>query len=254
MAMARWSRKRNSRIAQPDADHQPRQEQHKVRLRPGRGLPVAQREQIHRDEQGREQTARRDRVHHHRQQRNADDGEAATKRPFMKQIRNTPAKATRMVATVSSMSPPPWLTRAGVRLRRGDGGRRRSLSGPCPVGDEAADRGFDLAPHQADIAQVRSHRNRGAVRWRRGGRNSARSDGRRRRAAGKRRRASSCPQVEGWLKGLQTFPVSQWMLRAMRRRRRKRPSNGPLALDAMPSQPVHSVDANRMIRYDSRCN
>ena len=34
--------------------------------------------------------------------------------PFMKQIRNTPAKVTRIVVTVSSMTPPPvvgWRTR-----------------------------------------------------------------------------------------------------------------------------------------------
>jgi hypothetical protein len=37
----------------------------------------------------------------------------------MKQIRNTPAKATRIVATVSDMWPPPRLTRAVVRLRAG---------------------------------------------------------------------------------------------------------------------------------------
>src|SRR5215468_11059936 len=43
--------------------------------------------------------------------------------PFIKQIRNTPAKATRIVATVSSMWLPPLLTRAGVRLRAGDRGR-----------------------------------------------------------------------------------------------------------------------------------
>jgi hypothetical protein len=52
-------------IAEPDADHEPWQE-HEVRLRPRRGLPVAQREQIHRDKQGREQTAGGDRVHHDR--------------------------------------------------------------------------------------------------------------------------------------------------------------------------------------------
>jgi hypothetical protein len=65
-------------IADPDAGHEPRQEPHQIRLRPRRGLPEVQREQIHRDEQGREQAAGGDRVHHHRQQRNADDGESAT--------------------------------------------------------------------------------------------------------------------------------------------------------------------------------
>ena len=36
--------------------------------------------------------------------------------PFMKQIRNTPAKVTRIVVTVSSMTPPPSLVRAGARV------------------------------------------------------------------------------------------------------------------------------------------
>ena len=67
-------------IAESDAAHEPRQEQRQVRLRPSRGLPVEQREHIHRDEQGREQTAGGDRVHHDRQQRNADNGETAPER------------------------------------------------------------------------------------------------------------------------------------------------------------------------------
>ena len=62
-------------IAEPDADHERRQQQQKVRLRPCRRLPVAQREQVHRDEQWREKAAGRHRIHHDRQQRDADDGE-----------------------------------------------------------------------------------------------------------------------------------------------------------------------------------
>src|SRR5712672_1655364 len=55
--------------------------------------------------------------------------------PFMKQIRDTPAKATRIVAAVNSMARPP--------------------SHPRLVGTrhETADRRFDLAAREADVLQ-----------------------------------------------------------------------------------------------------
>src|SRR5262249_13104686 len=75
--------------------------------------------------------------------------------PFMKQIRNTPAKATRIVATVSSMRPPPQLTRAGVLLRVEPPRPRRPSSHPRLVGrsDETVDRRFDLGTIEPDVAQ-----------------------------------------------------------------------------------------------------
>src|SRR5262249_43314302 len=48
------------------------------RPRPGVGLPVAQRVEVHCDKQGCEQAAGRHGIHHDRQQRNPDDGEAAS--------------------------------------------------------------------------------------------------------------------------------------------------------------------------------
>src|SRR5580765_3014557 len=79
--------------------------------------------------------------------------------PFMKQIRNTPAKATRIVAAVSSMRPPPWSRRAGVYERAGRWLRRAQVtkpsSHPRPVrsGHGTVDRRFDLAPYEADVPQ-----------------------------------------------------------------------------------------------------
>src|SRR5262249_14361944 len=75
--------------------------------------------------------------------------------PFMKQIRNTPAKATRIVATVSSMRPPPQLTRAGVRRRVVSSRPREPSSLPRLVGesDATADRPLDLGTHEADVPQ-----------------------------------------------------------------------------------------------------
>src|ERR1043165_8100143 len=57
--------------------------------------------------------------------------------PFMKQIRKTPAKATRIVAAVNSMGASPYPGRVGLR-------------------DEAVDRGFYLAAREADVAQFAS--------------------------------------------------------------------------------------------------
>lgn len=66
-------------ITQTDADDQPRHQQTQVRFRPGGRFPVAQAEQVHGDKQRRQQPARRDGVHHQRQQRNPDYREAAAK-------------------------------------------------------------------------------------------------------------------------------------------------------------------------------
>jgi hypothetical protein len=52
----------------------------------------------------------------------------------MKQIRNTPAKVTRIVVTVSSMAPPPSLARAGVRVGPS---QSRSSSSLRPPGRKA---------------------------------------------------------------------------------------------------------------------
>src|ERR1700742_3905871 len=60
--------------------------------------------------------------------------------PFMKQIRKTPAKATRMVVAVSSTRPPPQL-------------RHASQPRPVGIGDETTDRRFDLATRDADVRQ-----------------------------------------------------------------------------------------------------
>src|SRR5262245_27754212 len=57
--------------------------------------------------------------------------------PFMKQIRNTPAKATRIVAIVRSI-----------------GSSHPSISGwSAGRSDEAVDRRLDLGAHEADVAQ-----------------------------------------------------------------------------------------------------
>src|ERR1700743_2926935 len=71
------------------------------------------------------------------------------KAPFMKQIRKTPAKATRIVVAVSSTRPPPQLTRAS----RSPPAERASQPRPVGIGDETADRRFDLATRDADVPQ-----------------------------------------------------------------------------------------------------
>src|SRR5580704_16743833 len=79
------------------------------------------------------------------------------KAPFMKQIRKTPTKATRMVAAVSSMLSPPYQVYTGERLYIRPRGSRRPSSPPRPVGKggaKAADRLFDLALREADVPQL----------------------------------------------------------------------------------------------------
>src|ERR1700752_3477897 len=78
--------------------------------------------------------------------------------PFMKQIRNTPGKATRIVAAVSSMRLTPQLPRARVHLgagrsRRGEQPRRPSCTHPRGRGDEAVDRRFDLGTRDTHVLQ-----------------------------------------------------------------------------------------------------
>src|SRR5882672_5417997 len=70
--------------------------------------------------------------------------------PFMKQIRNTPAKVTRTVATVSSMAPPPRLARAWVH--RGSEGHHPfvRLAGKW---DETVDSRLNLETGQANVSQ-----------------------------------------------------------------------------------------------------
>src|ERR1700733_2967006 len=79
--------------------------------------------------------------------------------PFMKQIRNTPVKAIKIVGTVSSIAKPPRLTRADDR-RGDDRSRRRAQpttpsSQPRPIrsADETVDRSVDLASYEADVPQ-----------------------------------------------------------------------------------------------------
>ncbi|MCY1368724.1 hypothetical protein D9M69_557240 [compost metagenome] len=84
--------KAEQQIAEPDANHEPRKQQHEVGTRPGGALEVAQPIQIHRDEERREKAARGDRVHHDRQQRNTDYGETAAKRPLHEADQEYPGK------------------------------------------------------------------------------------------------------------------------------------------------------------------
>src|SRR5689334_1705567 len=70
--------------------------------------------------------------------------------PFMKQIRKTPAKATRIVLAVSSTRPPPQLRRLRAGLSR-----PRPASPPRSVAnsEQTVNRRFDLGTHKADVGE-----------------------------------------------------------------------------------------------------
>ena len=71
-------------VAEPDPDHEPGQQQHEVRFRPCRGLPVAQCEQVHCDEQWCQKASGCHWIHYDRQKRNADNGKSAAERALHK--------------------------------------------------------------------------------------------------------------------------------------------------------------------------